>query len=273
MTKRVYSPIKYPGGKGPIANWIVSLMPPHLNYVEPYFGGGSVFFAKDYLGINEVVNDLNGDLMNFWSVLQSPEWFELFRRGVEATPFSEREWEEAKERLDRGGYEDILLHALDFFIVSRQSLAGRKQEFTQLSKTRTRRGMNEQVSAWLTAVEGLPAVHERLKRVAILNRLALDVIKEFDGPDTLFYLDPPYLHETRVTKKEYGENEMTQEQHAELLGVIAECKGKVMLSGYRSEFYDKALNRWTTRHEKTVANHASHKKAKPRKVECLWCNW
>jgi DNA adenine methylase len=70
--------------------------------------------------------------------------------------------------------------------------------FATLSRTRTRRGMNEQASAWITAVDGLAAVHARLRRVAVLNRDALHVIRQHDGPDTLFYCDPPYLPRTRT---------------------------------------------------------------------------
>ncbi len=88
--------------------------------------------------------------------------------------------------------------AVWFFITCRQSLAGRMEDFAPLSRTRTRRRMNEQCSAWLTAVEGLIEVHGRLKRVVILNRPALEVIRQEDGPQTLFYLDPPYLHQTRA---------------------------------------------------------------------------
>jgi len=81
--------------------------------------------------------------------------------------------------------------AVSFFVECRMSLAGRGDQFAPLSRTRTRRGMNEQASAWLSAVDGLRAVHRRLRRVVVLNRPAIEVIQGQDGPDTLFYLDPP----------------------------------------------------------------------------------
>jgi DNA adenine methylase len=264
----VGGPLKWHGGKAYLARRIVALMPAHLHYVEPYAGGLSVLLARNPQGISEVVNDVNEELSNFWFVLQANDLFEKFRRHIEATPFSEAEWERAVSvsRTPVG-------RAVCFFVKCRQSLAGRMKQFTGITKTRTRRGMNNEVSAWLSAVEGLPAVHARLKRVMILNRDALDVVRGQDGPGTLFYCDPPYLHETRVTTADYA-HEMTKEQHCDLLRALAEVKGKFLLSGYRSELYDgqAAACGWH-RHDFEMANHASGCKEKPRKTECVWTNF
>src|SRR5262245_1897093 len=101
-------PLKYFGGKHYQAGRILSLFPPHLHYVEPFFGGGSVLLARDpdderfwvppvpgvsTKGVSEVANDLDGELMNFWRVLQRPDTFEAFRRRVEAIPMSRAEWD------------------------------------------------------------------------------------------------------------------------------------------------------------------------------------
>ena len=100
--------------------------------------------------------------------------------------------------------------------------------------------MNEQASAWITAVDGLPMVHERLKRVVVLNRPALEIMRSQDGPETLFYLDPPYLDETRSVPDVYR-FEMSSTEHSELLDFIRKVRGKVMVSGYPSELYESAL--------------------------------
>ena len=134
--------------------------------------------------------------------------------------------------------------------------------------------MNEQVSAWLTAVEGLPKIHERLKTVVILNDDALSVIRSQDGPHTLFYCDPPYLHETRTSTNAYGDNEITVEQHRELLDVLTNIEGKFILSGYPSGLYEEFAQRhgWQ-RQDILIDNKASSKKTKDRKTECLWTNY
>lgn len=220
---RLTGPLKWHGGKQYLAARIVALMPRHVHYVEPFAGGLAVLLAKDPEGVSEVVNDLNADLTNFWRVLQHPGQFPEFVRCCQATPFSEAEFTRASEGL--GAYTAAVGRAWAFFVVCRQSLAGRMKDFAPLSRTRTRRGMNEQASAWLNAVEGLPAVHERLKRVAILNRTALDVIRQQDGPETLFYCDPPYLHETRSGTDDYA-HEMSEEGHHNLLACCGSARAR-----------------------------------------------
>ena len=264
------------GGKHYLADRIISLMPEHTHYVEPYFGGGQVLFRKPCEGVSEVVNDLNGELSNFWQVLRSRDWFSQFQRYVEAVPFSEVEFSKAKNCMDDSR---ILKHltpvdrATAFFVRYRQSRQGLGKDFATLSRNRTRRGMNEQVSSWLSAVEGLPDAHERLKRVVILNRDALDVIRQQDGPNTLFYLDPPYLHETRTATNAY-EFEMTADQHLQLLETLLRIEGKFILSGYRSGLYDGFAwqQRWH-RVDIDIDNKASSAKTKQTKTECLWMNF
>jgi DNA adenine methylase len=263
-------PLKTHGGKGAfhgkLARWIVSLMPPCVHYVEPFFGGGAVLLARDPEGTSEVANDLNGDLTGFWRVLQGADTFERFRRVVAAVPLSEAEWQSAGGLLARRDEADPVRRAVAYFVSCRQSLAGRMDNFAPLSRGRTRRGMNEQASAWLTAVEGLAEVHGRLKRVAILNRPALEVIRQQDGPGTLFYCDCPYLHETRATTKEYGPFEMSEADHRELLDALRQCRGKVILSGYPSRLYDDSLRGWD-RHTFEMPNNAASGAKKGRETE------
>jgi DNA adenine methylase len=263
------SPLKWHGGKGPLASKIVAMMPPHIHYVEPFAGGLSVMLAKNPEGVSEVANDIHGDLVNFWRVLAHPEWFEMFYRASLATPFSQPHWDASHKRTLIAAPD--WLRALKFFVHVRQSMAGRGDAFAPLSRTRTRRGMNEQASAWLSAVEGLPEVHARLSRVVILNRPALEVIRSQDGPDTLMYLDPPYLAETRSVPDVYA-HEMSEADHVALLDVIRQCVGKVMLSGYPSLLYDEALAGWH-RVVFDVANHAASGDVKARKQEVVWCNF
>ncbi len=264
------NPLKWHGGKSYLADWIISLMPEHTHYVEPYFGGGAVLFRKNPEGVSEVVNDINGKLFNFWTVLQQDDYYDEFVRNVSLTPFSEDEFREA----ERSWPHTIPCAgaATDFFIRYRQSRQGLGKDFATLSRNRTRRGMNEQVSSWLSAVEGLPEAHERLKRVVILNRDALDVIKQQDGARTLFYLDPPYLHESRSSTGEY-EHEMTDSQHEQLLSTLSEIKGRFLLSGYRSDLYDFWSKQcgWVC-HEREIDNKASSRKNKEIKTECVWTN-
>jgi len=291
--KVLTQPIKWHGGKYYLRKWIVGLMPTHLHYVEPFFGGGGILLSRDpdrdwmsvdskkklpaaIQGCSEVANDIHGELINFWRVLQNHEDFQAFRYRIELTPFSEAEFEEAKERTART--ESVILEtaverAVRFFILARQSRQGLMNDFATLSRNRTRSRINEQVSAWLNVIEGLPDVHQRLREVVILNQSAVDVIRKQDGENTLFYCDPPYVHETRSTTGEY-KFEMTQDQHRELLDVLAGVEGKFMLSGYPSELYQEwELRHGWKRHDYLIDNKAAAGKVKEKKTECLWCNF
>jgi DNA adenine methylase len=289
---RLTQPIKWHGGKRYLARKIVALMPTRcwnpaapdpadpgwLHYVEPYAGGLSVLLANDPEEISEVVNDLDGRLINFWKCLADPSSFHGFCRRVSVLPLCEEVWEEATFRLGRPCDRPntiCVTCAVAFFICCRQSLAGRMKGFTALTRNRTRRGMNGNVSEWLGAVEGLPAVHQRLRSVAIVGpRPALDVIRREDGPRTLFYLDPPYLHETRATTGEYGPNEMSEGQHGELLDALGSLAGRFLLSGYQSELYDAAAKKagWNC-HQFNLPNHAASGNSKRRMTECVWANF
>lgn len=273
-------PLKWHGGKHDLATWIIGLMPPRctnpnkpdpndagwLHYVEPYAGGLSVLLANDPEGISEVVNDLNEHLIDFWRTLADEHAFKDFAREIQCTPFCETLWSASEVCKD-------LRNPVSFFIHCRQSLSGRMKNFASITRNRTRRGMNEQVSAWLNCIEGLPAVHARLKRVLILNDDALTVIRKQDGPRTLFYLDPPYLHETRATTGEY-QHEMTDKDHGKLLELLASIKGRFLLSGYHSKLYDgvAGLAGWRC-HEMKINNHAAGGKTKRVMTECVWTNF
>lgn len=264
----ISNPLKYPGGKGHLASKIVSLIPPHLTYCEPFAGGLSVLLAKNPDNVSEVVNDLNGVLTNFWQVLQDPTKFELFRRRIEATPFSEFEYNTPCTNF----VDYSINNAITFFIKARMSLAGRTTTFAPISTSRLRRRMNEQVSAWLSCIEGLEAVHNRLKRVFIYQRDALNVIEQVDHVNTAIYCDPPYMHSTRTTKTEYGQFEMTDEDHIKLLEKLLVCKSKILLSGYESDLYNNILKGWNI-HRFEIANSASGSKVKRKMIECLWLNF
>lgn len=288
-------PIKRHGGKRYLAEKIIGLMPPRCensnapkasdpgwcHYVEPFFGGGVVLLAQDPNGIGEVVNDLDEDLSNFWYVLRQWSHFVQFKQMCEATPCSEAVFEEALARLEEpraviaspGYSDDCIERAWAFFVVNRQSRQALGRDFATLAKTRTRRGMNELPSAWLSAIDGLPEVHQRLKRVVILNEDAIKVIKQQDGPRTLFYCDPPYMHETRATTGEYT-HEMTDDGHELLLLTLSMIKGRFILSGYPHPLYlDIAGKAGWRCVEVEIDNKASGKKVKDKEIECLWMNY
>src|SRR5262245_24840436 len=194
-------PLKWHGGKnafhGKLAKWILSLMPRHLCYVEPFFGGGAVLFNRDPGdrglwwdgkisdgrkpdGVVEVVNDLNANLMNFYAVLRDPDLFGRLRHRLELTLFSEAEWRHAGSLLASGA-GDPVERAAALLVFNRQSRAGQMKDFATTTPTRLRGGREDGVNGWWGAVGGLGGMHRRLADVKVFCRRALDVIRLQDG--------------------------------------------------------------------------------------------
>jgi len=270
--RRQSAPIKWHGGKTYLAAGIIEMMPEHIHYVEPFFGGGAVFFRKTnelIEGHSEVINDVYSELINFWQVLKCRTSFSEFQRQALQTPFAKPVWDLAMTESST----DPIAKALAFFVRYRQSRQGLGKDFATMSRKRTRRGMNEQVSSWLSAVDGLPEAHARLQRVVIYCDDAYKLIRREDDAQTLFYCDPPYISQTRVVSDAYL-FEMTDEQHCELLTTLGEIRGKMLLSGYRHPVYDAAAERYGWRRTDTkIDNKASSSKTKPIKIESVWSNF
>lgn len=273
-------PLKWHGGKAYLAAKYWSLVDEakleFQHVVEPYFGGGAFTLHGLAQGrpLSFVANDTNLELTDFWRCLADPIEFSEFKRIVDCIPMSEYEWRAA---IGFGGEftRGRVAKAVAFFVKMRQSRQGIGKSFATLSKTRVRRGMNEQASSWLSAVDGLPDVHEMIRPLVVLNSPALDVIRREDTETTLHYLDPPYLPSTRRKgANEYGPNEMSYEQHAELLAVAGRLKGRMMLSGYPSPLYDEYAARMNWRHvDFNLPNNASSAASKERKTERVWLNF
>ena len=162
-----------------------------------------------------------------------------------------------------------------FFVRCRQAIGGlgmsKLVPKSWAVSLRTRRAMAEPVSKYLSAIDALPQVAERLRTVLIESISALDLMKRHDAEDVFFYCDPPYLPETRYGKKAatYGV-EMSLEEHETLLKEFVAAKGKIMVSGYASELYDSTLAGWR-REELQGKSHMAN--SGQRRTEVIWMNW
>ncbi len=275
-------PLKRHGGKYYMSDklWKIARSVPHVHRVEEYGGALSFTLAANPKGYSEVVNDLDGELINFWRVLQDVDQFGQMQRILMAMPFSQVQYQLAQRRTDQlkaAWGRQIprrirpVERACDFFVICRQSMAGRMKSFCPLSKTRTRRGVNEQASAWIGSIDDLLPVHDRLRPVVILHDKAMKVFKQQDGKRTLHYLDPTYFPDTRTAPDVY-EFEMTIEEHEDMLDTVNQAQGKVILSGYDCKLYRRELKRWR-RWEFDLPNNAASGASKRRMQEVVWCNF
>lgn len=239
------APVAWYGGKFYLARWIIEHLPAHRVYVEP-FGGMANVLLKKHPGEVEVFNDLDGRVVNLFRVLRDQKQFEELKRLAELTPYSREQFAELcslPEPLD------AIEKAYWFFVRCRQARGGIGMSNITANawatSTRTRRGMPEPISKYLSALDGLGAVADRFRRVMVESLPAIKLIKKYDGPEVLFYCDPPYLGSTRHAGKAATYHvEMTDADHHSLLLQLQQCVGKVVLSGYPSPLYDRLLSNW-----------------------------
>jgi DNA adenine methylase len=255
------------GGKYSHLPWLLPLLPPCHHYCDPFGGSAAVLLNREPSPV-ETYNDLDGEVVNFFRVLRDRK--EELVQAIGLTPFSREEFSEAVAPATAPVSE--LEQARRFFVRARQARTGLAQTASlgrwANCKRTSRAGMAGVVSRWLGSIEGLPQVAERLLRVQIENRPATEVIRIYDDSDTLFYCDPPYVHESRGDSKAYG-FEMTDEEHRQLALVLRQCKGKVAVSGYRCDLMDEMYRGWT----RIDAPEKLCPSAKRPRQEALWVNF
>ncbi|MEQ1889315.1 MAG: DNA adenine methylase [Alphaproteobacteria bacterium] len=255
------------GGKFSHLDWLLPQLPSAHHYCEPFAGSAAVLLNRNPSPV-ETYNDIDGDLVNFFRILR--ERGDDLVRVIALTPFSREEFFHAIN----GGTKRIsdLERARRFYIRARQARTGLAQTATlgrwANCKNTSRAGMSGVVSRWLGGTEALSEIAERLLRVQIENRPAADVIRLYDSPQTVFYCDPPYLHETRGDSKAYG-FEMDMEAHEDLAHILTSVCGKVAISGYRCDAMDRWYKDW--RRFDAVEKHCHS--IKKLRQECLWMNY
>ncbi len=250
--------LNYPGAKWGMAPQIVSLMPSHRSYLEPYFGGGAVLFNKPPSAI-ETVNDLDGDIVNFFTVLR--EQPEALASRISMTPYARDVFEDAHN--NKG--TDPLDRAYRFAIRSKMSYGYKTYTKTGFKTDIHARERAYALSCWNRLPGDLLEAALRLKEVQIENCPALDLIRRFNYANVLIYADPPYLPDTRYCKQ--YRHEMTEQDHLELLEALKQHSGSVILSGYPSEMYDRELRGWSRITRKSYNQNAD------QRTEVLWCNF
>lgn len=241
-----------------MAKEIVALMPQHRSYLEPFFGSGAVLFNKPPSAI-ETVNDVDGDIVNFFNVLRRQP--DELAEAISFTPYSRDVFDDAHENR---GTEDFD-RAYRFAIRSKMGHGFKTYQKTGFKIDVYARERSYCVNSWNQMPDKLLTAAARLKDVQIENRPALDLIKKFNHDNVLIYADPPYLLHTRGGKQ--YRHEMNEQDHVDLLDGLKQHKGYVILSGYPSDMYDYELKEWH-RIERKSYNQKSDKR-----TEVLWCNF
>lgn len=252
--------LRYYGGKWKLAPWIISHFPPHKNYVEPCGGAASVLLRKPRSPL-ETYNDLDENVVNFFRVLRDqPD--ELIRK-IRLTP-----WARAEFELSREPVQDPIENARRFFVSATMGIS--QKPFDKTTGMRTQSFYGQTYSRIIFQINDdslshLWSVVERLTDVQIENRDYKYLIERYDYPETLFYVDPPYIAETRATPNNYA-FEWTDDDHAEAAELLRQAAGYVVVSGYACPLYTELYEAhgWQRVDKEAQTNSGG------KRIESLW---
>lgn len=257
------------GGKYSHLDFILPNLPEDADHFCDVFGGSAAVIINREPAPVETYNDIDSELTNFFRVLRDPATSEQLIRAIGLTPFSR---EELVIACTADQDIDPLERARRFFVRARQTRTGLAQTSSEGRWAHclltSRAGMAGAVSRWLGSVDGLSEIVQRLQRIQIENVPALEAIERYDTPKTLFYLDPPYVHDSRGDSTAYGA-EMTDADHMELAETLFEIDGRAAISGYRSDLYDELYRGWRRIDADPKLCHS----VRSERQECLWVNY
>jgi len=255
--------LKYPGSKWSSAEWIIDNFPDgyeNMTYLEPCFGSGAVFFNKNRSKI-ETINDVDQNVVNLFRVVRDHP--QVINDLIRFTPWSREEYKLSYEQT-----EDEIEKARRFLVRCWQAIGTKTSDITGWSNNI--KPVDSGSSRWSRLEESISMTATRLKSdgmylVQIENMDMFELIRRYSKPYVFIYIDPPYLLNTR--SKRIYKHELTNEDHIELLKLINEHKGPVMISGYDSDLYNSHLEGW-------------YKDTKPTRcemgkdaIEVIWMNY
>lgn len=273
------SPIHWIGGKGRMAEKILPYFPQHTNYVEVFGGGGSLLFAKNPSTGQEVYNDIDPGLTNFYRTIQKPDAFQVFYRQLILTPYSREmfaycrdTWMTTKDTTER---------AYRWYVTARTSFGGNFGQSWGSITAHSSGGVASTSGGWMSVLSRFPKIHRRMINVLVENQDFRVILDKYDSPETLFYCDPPYVLESR--KGGCYAFEMQDKDHKELIQLLLSRKAKVVLSGYPTPMYkpletagwnvanwDVACNVVGRVRSYGMKGTGATEKFGQRRIECVW---
>lgn len=251
--------LRYHGGKWRISNWIIRFFPKHHVYVEPFGGAASVLLRKDR-AYAEIYNDLDENVVNLFSVLRDAAMSKELIRLVSLTPFSRSEFDLGYEP-----HDCPIEKARRYLVVSHMGWGskGATGKKTGFRGTSNRKG-SIPAHDWANMGGVLETVVDRLSGVMIENCDAIKCMDRHSTPQTLNYVDPPYMHEHR--SGHLYTHEMTDADHSDLIEYLLKSDAMHILSGYQTDLYvDKLESNGWARHVKQASDSNNNKR-----IECVW---
>jgi|GEM_PF-245527 len=261
--RQLKTPITYYGGKQNMLSHIIPIIPAHHTYIEPFFGGGAVFFAKRPSPA-EVINDINDSVMNFYFVLKNH--YKGLCKEIAATLHSASTQKLANSILYNPKQKNKIKKAWAFWVMCNMSFSANPQKNSSFAcdnyGTVTRKVRNAKDHL-------MENFGTRLEHVQIESRDAIRIIEMRDSKDAFFYVDPPYPSSNCGAYSGYS-----QEDYKLLLNTLSKIKGKFLLSSYPEDAlkeYRYKFNWFTQDHKKRLL--VTKRKEFKYKTECLTSNY
>lgn len=226
----------YYGGKNnKVGKFIAEILPVHRHYIEPCGGMAAVLMQKAP-SFTEVYNDIDNNLVTLFEVVRDLARLKELEEKLHYTPYSREEFLRCRRNMKTES--DPVEKARMVYVMLSMGFLG-----SMGNKSFSFGGLKYEGSvarSFFNGLKNLPGINRRLRNVVIENQDAITICKRWDSNKSAIYLDPPYLKETRVSFNDYA-NEMSPEQHQELLDFATSCKSKVLISGYIHKMYVDAL--------------------------------
>jgi DNA adenine methylase len=219
------TPISYYGGKQSMLKHILPMIPEHSVYVEPFFGGGAVFFGKEPIKA-EIINDYNGNVVNFYHQMKTN--LDAVKKLIDATPYCRDSYKQALVVYKHPYMFKPDVRAWAFWVCTIQGFSNQIGTWRS-SQPREKESLLNYNKKLLINED----LRKRLELVQIENMDAVKLIKSKDSVNTFFYIDPPYVG---ADQGHYGG--YTQEHFNNLLELLSTIKGKFLLSSYPNDVLD-----------------------------------
>jgi len=266
LTNEIRRPVMhYHGSKFRLAPWIISHFPRHKNYVEP-FGGGAAVLLRKHPSYHEVYNDLNDEVVNVFEVLRDPNQAQKLKRKIELTPFSRTEFNRSYQNDGENDGDGPIEKARKTIVRAFMGWGSNAISHRSGFRASCRKAHSTEVDAWNNYPQQIPAFCNRFKEVKLENRDALEVIDAQDDPETLLYLDPPYVMKTRNAKHKY-KHDYSMQDHIDLAEKLQSIDSMAVISGYGCDLYDDLFAEWK-RYDKEHRTQGVGTK----KTESIWIN-
>jgi len=262
--------IRYYGGKGNgLGKTILNYFPnnyQNMKYLEPFGGSGALLFIKEQSPV-EIYNDLEKNVYSLFKVITDKNLFQEFKEKCDLTYYSKDILDEFRESIKHDNLS-ILDRAYKYFIINRTAYNGVGGFSAALI---VRRNMSKSISDYLSTVDRLPEIHQRLSKVLVHNTDGVELIKKYDKPNWFFYLDSPYHQDTRTDAR--YKIDMDNSEQKEYINTLLNIKNaKCLVSGYDCEEYERLVeNGWTK--ISWEVNAQSSKRESKTKTETIWKNY